>query len=329
MDFGLRRYGCLFTLCAFLLAAESSVAKATPPEESLASGTPAVAAPDGAYRIPIGRSLRRASIRRVDEYPLDAGRRSVGDVHAGRIFHGGDRPMPGEERCRYDQHEPDGVCVCLPGLLVLRIRAMGWGNLAHGTTASGWQLALGPGVGDLDRGGGFSRVVESGQAKPCRRLQVRLDRPERFFSQRAGRSRSDGPVLLHHGVDGDDRQYSRRGHGGEVALEEFLSVWALGGVALFLFLPIGFGAVDGWRRSGLNWGLGHGAVDFAGSGVVRPGRPDSRAGRRHGCSGRGSASIVTANRSRPRAPRAHGAPGNFDPGVWVARFQSGFGCGGE
>ena len=33
-------------------------------------------------------------------------------------------------------------------------------------------------------------------------------------------------------------------------------------------MPTGCGAAAGWLRRGINWGLGHGAVDFAGSGVV-------------------------------------------------------------
>ena len=41
-----------------------------------------------------------------------------------------------------------------------------------------------------------------------------------------------------------------------------------GCTALLPLMATGFGAVVGWRKGGMQLGLGHGAVDFAGSGVV-------------------------------------------------------------
>ena len=80
-------------------------------------------------------------------------------------------------------------------------------------------------------------------------------------------SRRPGPVLLHDGLheyrgdhpDGDDVR--------TVAVEQFLPLWAVCGVPFGIFGCWAWGG--GWlAQLGVKAGLGHGYVDFAGSGVV-------------------------------------------------------------
>ncbi|MGO8748088.1 MAG: ammonium transporter [Thermoguttaceae bacterium] len=267
MDFGLRRYGCLFTLCAFLLAAESSVAKATPPEESLASGTPAVAAPDGAIASPsadLSARVRQSGVSMNILWMLVAG--------ALVMFMQVGFSMVETGLCRA-KNAADTISMNLMVFAFACLAfwsygfALGWGNLAHGTTASGWQLALGPGVGDLDRGGGFSRVVESGQANLVGGFKYGLIGLKGFFL-----NGQDDPgvmalffftmVLMATTASIPVGAMAERWRWRNFCL---YGLWAALPFSIFANWVWG----GGWlAQSGLNWGLGHGAVDFAGSGVV-------------------------------------------------------------
>ena len=74
----------------------------------------------------------------------------------------------------------------------------------------------------------------------------------------------------------------------------------------------------GWlAQAGKNWGLGHGAVDFAGSGVVHAMGGIICPGRLHRASGRASANTSTASR-RP-------LPGHNIPMVVIGTFILAFG----
>ena len=124
----------------------------------------------------------------------------------------------------------------------------------------GWYPSLGPGLSLLNGGWG---IGDDGR----RRLQVRPDRHERLLPVRHGRRQRDGAVLLHDGVHGHHGHDSHRRDGRALGWKNFClyGLW----VALPYCLYANWVWGGGWlAQAGMNWDLGHGAVDFAGSGVV-------------------------------------------------------------
>ena len=102
-----------------------------------------------------------------------------------------------------------------------------------------------------------------------RRLHLRPARDQGLLPEQLGeRRRRHGALLLHDGVHGHHRHDPDRRHGRTLGVEELLSSTVCGWRCPTASMPTGCGAAAGWRRGGINWGLGHGAVDFAGSGVV-------------------------------------------------------------
>ena len=145
--------------------------------------------------------------------------------------------------------------------------ALGWGNDFHSPTPPDWCTALGPAMSTLDHGFGLGPVMDpSGQ--PTGAFAYGLVGLKGFFL---------------HGLDAP----------GVLALFFLMMVfmnttatiptgamverWSWKSFCLYgLWVPLPFAIYAHWvwgggwlARAGLNWHLGHGAVDFAGSGVIQ------------------------------------------------------------
>ena len=140
--------------------------------------------------------------------------------------------------------------------------AIGWGNFFNGAAPLDWYAAFGPGVSELNRGWGIGPdpkyagafryglfgttgfFVGAGSEPAVLRLFAFL---QPFFSQAAAI-----PILV----------FSSR------------ATWK-GLVPFSLALALPFSLFANWvwgggwlAQAGVNWGLGHGVVDFSGAGVV-------------------------------------------------------------
>lgn len=144
--------------------------------------------------------------------------------------------------------------------------AIGWGNWYNGPVADGWYSTLGPGTAVLNEGFGLGPVFDDND-KPTGAYTLGLIGTKGFFL-----SGCDDTAVM--------------------ALFFFMMVfmnttstiptgamaerWTWGNFVLFgLWVALPYCLYANWvwgggwlAQSGKNWGLGHGAVDFAGSGVV-------------------------------------------------------------
>lgn len=144
--------------------------------------------------------------------------------------------------------------------------AIGWGNWWNGAVAPGWYPSLGPGLSVLNEGIGIGPVLDA-----------------------AG----DPTSVFHYGFLGT-KGFFLNGVGdvGVLALFFFMMVfmdttatiptgamaerWSFKNFMLYgLWVALPYCMYGNWlwgggflAQGGVNWGLGHGAVDFAGSGVV-------------------------------------------------------------
>lgn len=144
--------------------------------------------------------------------------------------------------------------------------ALGWGNWFNGPVPPGWYSALGPGTAVLNSGIGFDPAVDD-KGAPTGAFKYGVLGTKGFFL---------------NGVDDVS----------VMALFFFMMVfmdttatiptgamaerWSWKNFCLFsLWVALPYCVYANWvwgggwlAQGGLNWGLGHGAVDFAGSGVV-------------------------------------------------------------
>ncbi len=145
--------------------------------------------------------------------------------------------------------------------------AIGWGNWFNGPVPPGWYASLGPGLSALNAGIGIGAGVDAaGNATTV--FHYGLMGTKGFF---LGESVGDVSVLalfFFMMVFMDTTATIPTGAMSERwAWKNFIlyGLWVALPYCLFANWVWG----GGWlAQSGLNWGLGHGAVDFAGSGVV-------------------------------------------------------------
>ena len=213
---------------------------------------------DGAGHRHLG--VRRGRRRRRDQLQpvVDRARRGPGHLHAGRFRPGRDRLLSGQARGpRGDdqlRHLRPGLRRLLPGRLRHHVR----GLLGH------------------DR----SRRRAGDRRRGLRRLDrlmgdrdTELRRADRLGHARLGRQRlrrrGHGVLPLHggvHGHDGHDPDRARWPSGGS-SRASFCGALFCGAIYYPLFGAWTWGG--GWlSQLGKNFSLGHGYVDFAGSGVV-------------------------------------------------------------
>jgi Amt family ammonium transporter len=145
--------------------------------------------------------------------------------------------------------------------------ALGWGNWWNGPVAPGWYPSLGPGLSVLNSGFGLGAAVDAA-GNPTGAFTYGLLGLKGFFL---------GPGVADTGV---------------MALFFFMMVfmdttatiptgamaerWAWKNFCIYgLWVALPYCIYANWlwgggwlAQGGVNWGLGHGAVDFAGSGVV-------------------------------------------------------------
>lgn len=145
--------------------------------------------------------------------------------------------------------------------------AIGWGNWFNGPVPPGWYSALGPGLSTLNSGIGIGAAVDAaGNATGV--YQYGLLGTKGFF---LGGEVGDVAVMtlfFFMMVFMDTTATIPTG-----AMAER---WAWKNFCLFgLWIALPYCIYANWvwgggwlAQAGLNWGLGHGAVDFAGSGVV-------------------------------------------------------------
>ncbi|MCX5737918.1 MAG: ammonium transporter [Proteobacteria bacterium] len=145
--------------------------------------------------------------------------------------------------------------------------AIGWGNWWNGPVPPGWYPSLGPGLSLLNHGWGLGAVMDAaGNATQV--FQYGLIGLKGFF---LGSSVNDVGVMalfFFMMVFMDTTATIPTGAmAGRWAWKNFIlfALWVALPYCLFANWVWG----GGWlAQSGLNWGLGHGVVDFAGSGVV-------------------------------------------------------------
>jgi Amt family ammonium transporter len=144
--------------------------------------------------------------------------------------------------------------------------ALGWGNWWNGAVPPGWYPSLGPGLSTLNEGLGIGPAVNAA-GDPTGAFQYGLMGTKGFFLT----DMSDVSVLamfFFMMVFMDTTATIPTG-----AMAER---WSFKNFVLFgLWVALPYCIYANWvwgggflAQGGLNWGLGHGAVDFAGSGVV-------------------------------------------------------------
>src|SRR5215471_12863318 len=145
--------------------------------------------------------------------------------------------------------------------------AIGWGNWWNGPVAPGWYPSLGPGLSVLNEGWGLGAVVDAaGKATGAFTYGI-LGLKGWFLSGAVG----DTAVMVLFFFMMVFMDTTATIPTGAMAERWSWKNFCLFGlwVALPYCLYANWVWGGGWlAQGGINWGLGHGAVDFAGSGVV-------------------------------------------------------------
>src|SRR4029453_17397020 len=145
--------------------------------------------------------------------------------------------------------------------------AIGWGNWWNGPVPPGWYPSLGPGLSVLNSGIGLGPVVDAaGNATGA--FTYGLMGTTGFFLNTAVADVGVVAIWFFMMVFMDTTATIPTG----VMAER----WAWKSFCLYgLWVPLSYCLYANWvwgggwlAQGGINWGLGHGAVDFAGSGVV-------------------------------------------------------------
>ena len=145
--------------------------------------------------------------------------------------------------------------------------AIGWGNWWNGPVAPGWYASLGPGLSVLNSGWGLGAATDAAGAATGAFTYGLIGLKGFFLSSSVG----DTGVLaifFFMMVFMDTTATIPTGAMAERWAWKNFCLYGLW-VALPYCLYANWVWGGGWlAQSGVNWGLGHGAVDFAGSGVV-------------------------------------------------------------
>ncbi|MGE3541478.1 MAG: ammonium transporter [Candidatus Tectimicrobiota bacterium] len=145
--------------------------------------------------------------------------------------------------------------------------AIGWGNWWNGPVPPGWYPSLGPGLSLLNEGWGLGAVVDAA-GKATGAFTYGLMGLKGWFLNGAVNDTGVMVMFFFMMVFMDTTATIPTG-----AMAER---WAWKNFCLFgLWIALPYCLYANWvwgggwlAQAGLNWGLGHGAVDFAGSGVV-------------------------------------------------------------
>jgi Amt family ammonium transporter len=145
--------------------------------------------------------------------------------------------------------------------------AIGWGNWFNGPVAPGWYASLGPGLSALNEGLGIGAAVDAA-GKATGAFTYGLIGTKGFFLGSAVGDVGVMALFFFMMVFMDTTATIPTG-----AMAER---WAWKNFVLFgLWVALPYCLYANWvwgggflAQGGINWGLGHGAVDFAGSGVV-------------------------------------------------------------
>jgi len=143
--------------------------------------------------------------------------------------------------------------------------AIGWGNWYNGPVPPGWYSTLGPGTEILNEGVGLGPVFDDNN-QPTGAFKYGVMGMKGFFFNLEDVGVA---VLFFFMMVFMDTTAT-------VPTGALAERWAWKNFILFgLWVPLPYCLYANWvwgggwlAQSGLNWGLGHGAVDFAGSGVV-------------------------------------------------------------
>ena len=199
--------------------------------------------------------------------------------------------------------------------------AIGWGNWWNGPVPPGWYASLGPGLSVLNSGWGLGAAVDAA-GKATGAFTYGIIGTTGWFLNSAVNDVAVMVLFFFMMVFMDTTATIPTGAMAERwAWKNFVlyGLW----VALPYCLYANWVWGGGWlAQGGINWGLGHGAVDFAGSGVV------------HGMGGiiglAGAIAIGARigkydSQGRPRALPGHNVPmvvlGTFILGFWLVRIQ--------
>lgn len=143
--------------------------------------------------------------------------------------------------------------------------ALGWGNWINGPVPPGWYSTLGPGTSVLNSGLGLAPVIENGQATGAYKYGLL---GTAGFGLTGIEDVSVMAFFFFMMVFMDTTATIPTGAMAERWAWKNFCLYALW-VALPYCIYANWVWGGGWlAQAGLNWGLGHGAVDFAGSGVV-------------------------------------------------------------
>jgi Amt family ammonium transporter len=145
--------------------------------------------------------------------------------------------------------------------------AIGWGNWFNGPVAPGWYASLGPGTAVLNSGWGLGAATDAaGNATGA--FTYGLIGLKGFFLNSAVNDVGVMVLFFFMMVSMDTTAAIPTGAMAERWAWKNFCIYGLW-VALPYCLYANWLWGGGWlAQGGVNWGLGHGAVDFAGSGVV-------------------------------------------------------------
>ncbi len=148
--------------------------------------------------------------------------------------------------------------------------AIGWGDFSRGAVAPGWNATLVMPDAALDRGVGIVPLT-NGDGKPAGGFAYGLAGEKGFFLSGIDQGTAGAGVLAFFFFT-----MALIGKAALIPTGAMLERWRWKNFCLYgLFIVLPFALAANWiwgggwlARTGLNWGLGHGVVDFSGAGVL-------------------------------------------------------------